>query len=109
MTWMQQQVIQPTPPEEQEPSFSDDDKTEDMSPDEQARREKVRAAARERQRKHRALVKQKTLRKLVLNMEQAYAQHFDILARYGLHAKVGDAIRRAIRARRLGGSGYAIW
>ncbi|TFK46665.1 hypothetical protein OE88DRAFT_1667297 [Heliocybe sulcata] len=39
-----------------------------LSPEEQARRERVRAAARERQRKHRALVKQKKLAQLGLDM-----------------------------------------
>lgn len=41
---------------------------EDLSPDELSRRERVRAAARERQRKHRALVKQKKMRELGLDM-----------------------------------------
>ncbi|KAJ7233503.1 hypothetical protein B0H12DRAFT_1239348 [Mycena haematopus] len=40
----------------------------DLSPDEQARRERVRAAARERQRKHRQLVKQRKMRELGLDM-----------------------------------------
>ncbi|KZT23985.1 hypothetical protein NEOLEDRAFT_1117260 [Neolentinus lepideus HHB14362 ss-1] len=39
-----------------------------LTPEEQARRERVRAAARERQRKHRALVKQKKLEQLGLDM-----------------------------------------
>jgi hypothetical protein len=39
-----------------------------LSSDELARRERVRAAARERQRKHRALVKQKKMRELGLDM-----------------------------------------
>ncbi|KAJ7119421.1 hypothetical protein C8R44DRAFT_737237 [Mycena epipterygia] len=39
-----------------------------LSPDEQARRERVRAAARERQRKHRQLVKQRKMRELGLDM-----------------------------------------
>ncbi|GJE98963.1 hypothetical protein PsYK624_152010 [Phanerochaete sordida] len=69
------QVQQPPPPpvEEQpvpvpEPQFAPQEKGEELSPDEAARREKVRAAARERQRKHRALVKQKKLRELGLDM-----------------------------------------
>lgn len=41
---------------------------EGMSPEELMRREKVRAAARERQRKHRALVKQRKMRELGLDM-----------------------------------------
>lgn len=41
---------------------------DDLSPDEVVRRERVRAAARDRQRKHRALVKQKKLRELGLDM-----------------------------------------
>ncbi|KAF7334378.1 hypothetical protein MVEN_02266700 [Mycena venus] len=40
----------------------------ELSPDEQARRERVRAAARERQRKHRQLVKQRKMRELGLDM-----------------------------------------
>ncbi|KAF7361192.1 hypothetical protein MSAN_01151200 [Mycena sanguinolenta] len=40
----------------------------DLSPEEQARRERVRAAARERQRKHRQMVKQKKMRELGLDM-----------------------------------------
>ncbi|KAF7290535.1 hypothetical protein MIND_01293400 [Mycena indigotica] len=39
-----------------------------LTPDEAARRDRVRAAARERQRKHRALVKQRKLRELGLDM-----------------------------------------
>lgn len=39
-----------------------------MSPEEIARRDRVRTAARERQRKHRALVKQRKLRELGLDM-----------------------------------------
>jgi hypothetical protein len=42
--------------------------TQELSPDEIARREKVRVAARDRQRKHRALVKQRRLRELGLDM-----------------------------------------
>ncbi|KAI0782250.1 hypothetical protein C8Q75DRAFT_788095 [Abortiporus biennis] len=41
---------------------------EDASPEDVAKREKVRAAARERQRKHRAMVKSKKLRELGLDM-----------------------------------------
>ncbi|KAJ6602513.1 hypothetical protein DFH09DRAFT_1354843 [Mycena vulgaris] len=41
---------------------------DNLSPDEQARRERVRAAARERQRKHRQLVKQRKMRELGLDM-----------------------------------------
>jgi hypothetical protein len=43
------------------------DVVHDMSPEEQSRRDRVRAAARERQRKHRALVKQRKLRDLGLD------------------------------------------
>ena len=46
----------------------DSDKDGQLSPDDAAKRERVRAAARERQRKHRALVKQKKLRELGLDM-----------------------------------------
>ena len=42
--------------------------SDELTPDEHARRERVRAAARERQRKHRALVKQKKMRELGLDM-----------------------------------------
>jgi hypothetical protein len=45
-----------------------DSAEQDLTPDEKARREKVRAAARERQKKHRALVKQRKLRELGLDM-----------------------------------------
>lgn len=69
------QVQQPPPPPAdepipapEEPQFTPQEKGEELSPDEAARREKVRAAARERQRKHRALVKQKKLRELGLDM-----------------------------------------
>ncbi|KAI3621360.1 hypothetical protein WG66_014480 [Moniliophthora roreri] len=41
---------------------------EDMTPEEAARRERVRAAARERQRKHRALVKQRKMQELGMDM-----------------------------------------
>ncbi|KAJ7032488.1 hypothetical protein C8F04DRAFT_1396542 [Mycena alexandri] len=41
---------------------------DNLSPDEQARRERVRAAARERQRKHRQLVKQRKMRELGMDM-----------------------------------------
>ncbi|THH14941.1 hypothetical protein EW146_g5465 [Bondarzewia mesenterica] len=41
---------------------------QELTPDDLARRERVRTAARERQRKHRALVKQKKLRELGLDM-----------------------------------------
>lgn len=62
----------PPPPESQlqltDPQSISDYKSDDVSPDEAARRERVRAAARERQRKHRALVKQRKLRELGLDM-----------------------------------------
>ena len=76
----QVQQSAPPPPEEpiavpEEPTFDatvlqqqQQKAGEDISPDEAARREKVRSAARERQRKHRALVKQKKLRELGLDM-----------------------------------------
>ena len=81
LAMQQVQPPPPPPPEEQpvsapeQPSFQTQqqqtpphDKGEELSPDEAARREKVRAAARERQRKHRALVKQKKLREWGLDM-----------------------------------------
>jgi hypothetical protein len=55
----QQQPPPPTPPE-----FTG----EVMNPQEAARRDRVRAAARERQRKHRQLVKQRKMRELGLDM-----------------------------------------
>ncbi|KAI0086256.1 hypothetical protein BDY19DRAFT_986749 [Irpex rosettiformis] len=66
----------PPPPEEHPNAISapaafhtqDLDKDDQLSPDDAAKRERVRAAARERQRKHRALVKQKKLRELGLDM-----------------------------------------
>ncbi|KAF9071883.1 hypothetical protein BDP27DRAFT_1401223 [Rhodocollybia butyracea] len=42
--------------------------TPELTPEEEARRDRVRAAARDRQRKHRALVKQKKLRELGMDM-----------------------------------------
>ncbi|KAF8632769.1 hypothetical protein AX15_001704 [Amanita polypyramis BW_CC] len=42
--------------------------TQDLTPEELARRERVRAAARERQRKHRQLVKQRKMRELGMDM-----------------------------------------
>jgi len=64
-----QAPVQP-PPEDpiSTPTAFPEDKGEQLSPDEAAKRERVRAAARERQRKHRALVKQKKLRELGLDM-----------------------------------------
>ena len=41
---------------------------QELSPEEKARQEKVRATARDRQRKHRALVKEQKLRELGLDM-----------------------------------------
>jgi hypothetical protein len=55
----QQQQPPPAPPE-----FSG----QDLSPEEAARRDRVRSAARERQRKHRQLVKQRKMRELGLDM-----------------------------------------
>lgn len=61
--------VQPLPEEPiSAPAAFQEDKGEVLSPDEAAKRERVRAAARERQRKHRALVKQKKLRELGLDM-----------------------------------------
>ena len=78
----QQQQQQQPPPIQQQPPPQEDhtmsapaafhnqdsDKDGQLSPDDAAKRERVRAAARERQRKHRALVKQKKLRELGLDM-----------------------------------------
>ncbi|KAF7966049.1 hypothetical protein HWV62_40260 [Athelia sp. TMB] len=58
----QQHQLPPPPPPP--PEANEDD----LSPEEKARRERVRAAARERQRKHRALVKDRKMRELGLDM-----------------------------------------
>lgn len=58
----QAQQAQPSTPQ---PDFSGQDS---LTPDEAARRDRVRAAARERQRKHRQLVKQRKMRELGLDM-----------------------------------------
>ncbi|KAF7293178.1 hypothetical protein HMN09_01195800 [Mycena chlorophos] len=55
---------QPTTTSHGRASANDDN----LSPEEAARRDRVRAAARERQRKHRALVKQRKLRELGMDM-----------------------------------------
>lgn len=60
----QQLIPHPAPP----PPESNNRDEDDLSPDEKARRERVRAAARERQRKHRALVKDRKMRELGLDM-----------------------------------------
>jgi hypothetical protein len=57
-----QQQHQPPPPPPPEIS------SQDLTPEEAARRDRVRAAARERQRKHRQLVKQRKMRELGLDM-----------------------------------------
>ncbi|RPD56408.1 hypothetical protein L226DRAFT_491585 [Lentinus tigrinus ALCF2SS1-7] len=56
--------VQPPQPQPVQPEY----KGEDLSPEEAAKRERIRAAARERQRKHRALVKARKLRELGLDM-----------------------------------------
>ncbi|KAJ8081110.1 hypothetical protein AAF712_008763 [Marasmius tenuissimus] len=53
---------------------------EDLTPEEANRRERVRAAARERQRKHRALVKQRKLRELGMDMGNQIVPNIDGLA-----------------------------
>ncbi|KAF9220156.1 hypothetical protein BS17DRAFT_715340 [Gyrodon lividus] len=55
---------QPQPPQPLPQTFTG----QELTPEELARREKVRAAARERQRKHRSLVKQRKMRDLGLDM-----------------------------------------
>ncbi|KAI0672649.1 hypothetical protein C8Q78DRAFT_671274 [Trametes maxima] len=60
----QQVEVPPPPPPPSVPEY----KGEDLSPEEIAKRDRVRAAARERQRKHRALVKARKLRELGLDM-----------------------------------------
>lgn len=70
----QQQQVQQMPPQQVEvpppppQSSMSEYKGEDLSPEEMAKRDRVRAAARERQRKHRALVKARKLRELGLDM-----------------------------------------
>ncbi|KAH8099651.1 hypothetical protein BXZ70DRAFT_942728 [Cristinia sonorae] len=60
----------PEPPVSAPPVMQDYNKppSDDSSPEDMVRRERMRAAARERQRKHRALVKQRKLRELGLDM-----------------------------------------
>lgn len=92
MSQVQQQQQQPPPiqqppppPEDLTNTISapaifhtqDPDKDEQLSPDEAAKRERVRSAARERQRKHRALVKQKKLRELGLDMGNELLPNMD--------------------------------
>ncbi|KAG7088821.1 hypothetical protein E1B28_012777 [Marasmius oreades] len=52
---------------------------EDLTPEEAARRERVRAAARERQRKHRALVKQRKMRELGMDMGNQIVPNLEAL------------------------------
>ncbi|KAI8982921.1 hypothetical protein BD414DRAFT_537933 [Trametes punicea] len=63
-----QQVDVPPPPPQQQQQSAPEYKGEELSPEEVAKRERVRAAARERQRKHRALVKARKLRELGIDM-----------------------------------------
>jgi hypothetical protein len=58
---LQQQQV-PTQPQPQQTEY------QDLTPEEKVRRDRVRAAARERQRKHRQLVKQRRMRDLGLEM-----------------------------------------
>lgn len=55
---------QPQPPQQPPQAFTG----QELSPEELTRRERVRAAARERQRKHRSLVKQRKMRELGLEI-----------------------------------------
>lgn len=55
-------------PQQSRPSNSHRTDPEDLTPEEVARRERVRAAARERQRKHRALIKERKMQALGLDM-----------------------------------------
>ncbi|KAG2366059.1 hypothetical protein BDR07DRAFT_1353049 [Suillus spraguei] len=59
-----QPIPQPQPSQPPTPTFTG----QEMTPEELTRRERVRAAARERQRKHRSLVKQRKMRELGLDM-----------------------------------------
>lgn len=58
------------PPQPVTPTFTG----QEMTPEELSRRERVRAAARERQRKHRNLVKQRKMRELGLDMSNEVIQ-----------------------------------
>ena len=58
----------PSPQQQQQQQVVPEYKGEELSADEIAKRDRIRAAARERQRKHRALVKARKLRELGLDM-----------------------------------------
>ncbi|KAJ7186711.1 hypothetical protein C8R46DRAFT_1184597 [Mycena filopes] len=66
MPFASQQPQDPYAPQDYMPDQQPHD--DNLSPDELARRERVRAAARERQRKHRQLVKQRKMRELGMDM-----------------------------------------
>lgn len=61
-------LIAPEPPAPPPPPDRGRKQDPELSPEETARREKVRAAARERQRKHRAAVKARKMRELGIDM-----------------------------------------
>lgn len=64
----QQQMQQQPPPTPQQQQSQTEYAGQDLTPEEIQRRDRVRAAARERQRKHRLLVKQRRMRDLGLDM-----------------------------------------
>jgi len=65
----QLQQQQPPPPVQQQPPQQPQEyASQELTPDEILRRDRVRAAARERQRKHRLLVKQRRMRELGIDM-----------------------------------------
>ncbi|KAF8163702.1 hypothetical protein B0H34DRAFT_696517 [Crassisporium funariophilum] len=61
----QQQQVQTQPPQSQQPEYPGQ---QELTQEETIRRDRVRAAARERQRKHRQLVKQRRMRDLGIDM-----------------------------------------
>ncbi|KAH9484472.1 hypothetical protein JR316_0003954 [Psilocybe cubensis] len=62
------QQIQPQQPQQQQPQSAQEYAGHELTPEEILRRDRVRAAARERQRKHRQLVKQRRMRELGIDM-----------------------------------------
>ncbi|EGN95913.1 hypothetical protein SERLA73DRAFT_187187 [Serpula lacrymans var. lacrymans S7.3] len=68
MAFAQPSDPQQPPPQHQQPPPPPAFTGQELTPEEMARRERVRAAARDRQRKHRQLVKQRKMRELGLEM-----------------------------------------
>lgn len=65
---------QPPPQPQPDPSPTQPFASQELTPEEVAKKERVRAAARERQRKHRSLVKQRKMRELGLEMTSEMLQ-----------------------------------